>query len=186
MVMDNREFEDVQSLRRDRSRAALIAVEATRAAAKPPPATSLAAAPAARDKIPLFWEIFGGTIVSIVALIAITAYSQLGSAITDLRRDVNQLQTQLVRKDDLNLRLSAVWTSVKDLQATTASRTGVEENTNVLRREFGICIKTDDDQRRDLQRQFEEMSRRVQALAERLVSIEAAYRLTALSRDTGK
>lgn len=186
MVMENRIFEENESLRRDRNRASMLAAEMTRTAAAPATtarstATPCGPAPPPRDRFPLFWEIFGGTLISVVALIVITAFSQLGSTAADLRRDLNQLQAELVRKDDLNVRLTAVWTSVKDLQGTTASRASLEEGTRALSREFSVCFKTDDDQRKDLQRQLEDLNRRVQALAERLASLEATHRLTVSS-----
>jgi hypothetical protein len=186
MVMENREFENDQCMRRDRSRATLLEAEATRSASTPSAATRSGAAPPAGEKISLFWQVFGGTIVSVVALIVITAFSQLSSTATDLRRDLNQVQAELVRKDELNMRLNAVWQSVKDLQVTTASRVSLEESTRVLNQDLGARIKTDDDQRKDLQRQLEELSRRVQALAERLASIETTYRLTDWNGVTGK
>jgi ubiquinone biosynthesis protein UbiJ len=91
-----------------------------------------------------------------------------------------------VRKDEMNARLNAVWQSVKDLQTTTASRASLEESTRVVNQDLGARIKTDDEQTKDLKRQVEELNRRVQALAERLASIETAYRLTDLSGATGK
>jgi hypothetical protein len=196
MVMENREFQDEQSMRRDRGRAILLAAEAMRVAATPSTAARSGAAPSvgavngaalpAGERISLFWQVFGGTIVSAIALIIITAFGQLSSTATDLRRDVNQLQAELVRKDEMNARLNAVWQSVKDLQATTASRASLEESTRVVNQDFGARIKTDDEQRKDLQRQVEELNRRVQTLAERLASVETAYHLTDLSGAIGK
>lgn len=121
-----------------------------------------------------------------VALTVITAFGQLSSTATDLRRDINQVQAELVRKHELNVRLNAVWQSVKDLQVTTASRVSLEESTRALNQDLGARIKSDDDQRKDLQRQLEDLSRRVQVLAERLASIETTYRLTDGSGVTGK
>ena len=186
MVTENREFEDDQDIQRDQSRATVLADEAMRSAATPS-ATALSGASASTgEKIPLFWQIFGGTIVSVVALMIITVFSQLNSNATDLRRDVNQLQAEQVRKDELNVRLSALWKSINDLQATTASRASLEESIGVLHHDLDTRIKSDDDQLKDVQRQLEQMSRRVQALAERVASTEAAHRLTISTDVTGK
>jgi hypothetical protein len=195
MVMENREFENEPSVRRDRSRALLLGAEALRSAATPSAAARSAAAsfsavggaaPAAGEKISLFWQVFGGTIVSVVALIVITAFGQLSSTATDLRRDVSVLQMELVRKDELNVRFNAIWQTVKDLRATTASRDSLEQSTRVVTHDLGARINTDDGQRKDLQRQVEELNRRVQALAERLATIETTQRLTESSSVTGK
>ena len=138
------------------------------------------------EKIPLFWQIFGGTIVSVVALVAITAFGQLTSNETDLRRDVNQLQAELVRKEELNVRLNALWMSVKDLQTTTASRASLEESTGVLHHDLETRLKANDDQLKNVQRQIEQLNQRVQALAERVAAIESAHRLTNTNGVTGK
>jgi DNA repair exonuclease SbcCD ATPase subunit len=176
MVTEDREFEDDLDKQRDRSRATVLAAETTRSASTPP----------AGEKIPLFWQIFGGTILSVLALIVITAFGQLSSNETELRRDISQVQADVIHKDELNVRLDALWKSVKELQTTTASRTSLEESTGILHRDVGTRIKIDDQQRKDMQRQLDELSRRVQALAERLVSIEATHRVTDSSGVTGK
>ena len=186
MVTENREFEDDQDMRNNRSRATVLADEAMRSAATPSNAALTRLAAPTGEKIPLFWQIFGGTIVSVVALMIITAFSQLNSNATDLRRDVNQLQAEQVRKDELNVRLNALWKSINDLQATTASRASLEESTGVLHRDLETRIKTDDEQLKGLQHQLEQISRRVQALAERVASTEAVHRLPNSTAVTGK
>jgi len=61
------------------------------------------------EKISLFWRIFGGTILSMVALGTLTLYNNLSSNISDLRRELNQereARSDLVRKQDFNTMLS--------------------------------------------------------------------------------
>lgn len=61
------------------------------------------------EKISLFWRIFGGTILSMVALGTLTLYNNLSSNISDLRRELNQereARSDLVRKQDFNTLLS--------------------------------------------------------------------------------
>ena len=103
MDTENRNFENDQETQRDRSRTVVLAAETMRSAATPTGDTH-SGATAPSEKIPLFWQIFGGTIVSVVALVAITAFGQLTSNETDLRRDVSLLQAELVRKEELNVR----------------------------------------------------------------------------------
>src|SRR5579864_4241006 len=153
MVRENHEFEEDQQLWRDRCQDTAVAAETLRSAAEPATRKAVTGKPAAvkrpacGEKISLFWQIFGGTVVSVIALMAITAFTQLSGNANDLRRDLNQVQVDLVRKDDLNARLSALWAGVKDLQATTASRVSLEAHTRVLNRDLGARIKADDDLR---------------------------------------
>ena len=42
------------------------------------------------ERISLFWRVFGGTILSIVALIFITLYNNLANAVSDLRNDLGR------------------------------------------------------------------------------------------------
>ena len=42
------------------------------------------------EKISIFWRVFGGTILSIVALAVITLYNSISSNISDLRNEVNR------------------------------------------------------------------------------------------------
>src|SRR5262245_31920538 len=46
----------------------------------------------AEEKISLFWRVFGGTILSICALVIITAYQSLANGIHELRGDVGRLR----------------------------------------------------------------------------------------------
>ena len=180
MVMDDCQFEDDSCMRRDRSRAVARAHEATHVVRQ---SAAAGPAPPSGEKIPLFWQIFGGTIVGVLALIVVTAFSQLSSTATDLRRDVSQVQSDQIHKDELNVRLNALWTSVKDLQTATASR---EESAKVLHHDLATLVKTEDDQRKVLQRGLEELSRRVQILGERLAAMEATQRLAEKNGVTGK
>jgi hypothetical protein len=81
-------------------------------------------------KIPLFWRVFGGTVLSITALIVMTAYQSLSGNIADLgkqmdRLDVDmrkemsrlaELQGDLVRKDECEVRFKGVWTTLNDIK----------------------------------------------------------------------
>ena len=55
------------------------------------------------ERISWFWRIFGGTILSISALVVITAYQSISGSIHDLRLDLAQLKeakADFVKKDD--------------------------------------------------------------------------------------
>ena len=53
----------------------------------------------------IFWRVFGGTILSIVALVSITLYNNLQSGITELRAELareREANATLAKKDDLD------------------------------------------------------------------------------------
>lgn len=57
------------------------------------------------ERISLFWRVFGGTILSVAALISITLFNNVMSSITELRSEMSRLQEAKVdsaKKDDLN------------------------------------------------------------------------------------
>lgn len=77
--------------------------------------------PASEEKMSLFWRVFGGTILSICALVVITVYQQFNSAINDLRASItriNEVQADLVKKEDLSNRTTSIWSSLKEFSAT--------------------------------------------------------------------
>ena len=68
------------------------------------------AAPPAKgeEKISVFWRVFGGTILSIVALVVITVYQQFSSSLAELRNDMirsNEARAELLKKDEFNSRM---------------------------------------------------------------------------------
>ncbi|MBX9584842.1 MAG: hypothetical protein K2X87_31445 [Gemmataceae bacterium] len=65
------------------------------------------AAPAPKDeeKMSVFWRVFGGTILSIAALVSITLYNNLQSGITELRAELareREATAGLAKKEDLD------------------------------------------------------------------------------------
>ena len=57
------------------------------------------------EKMSIFWRVFGGTILSIVALAAVTLYNNLQTGITELRAELTrerEAAAGLAKKDDLD------------------------------------------------------------------------------------
>jgi len=76
-----------------------IVAEALRASAAPP-------APKKNDdeKVSLFWRVFGGTILSVAALAALTLFNTVSGSIGELRAEVNRLNEAKVdaaKKDEV-------------------------------------------------------------------------------------
>ena len=82
------------------------------------------------NKLPLFWRVFGGTVLSITALIIMTAYQGLSGGIADLGKQIDHLETdmrkemsrlaelqgELVRKDECETRIRGVWTQLNEIK----------------------------------------------------------------------
>ncbi len=89
------------------------------------------------DRFTLFWRVFGGTILSIFALAAVTVYNNLTTSVSELRSELhrvnndlrgevaraNEARADLVRKDEFNSRLTTVWDGIKTMQAQTIGST---------------------------------------------------------------
>ena len=87
------------------------------------------------EKISLFWRVFGGTILSIAALVAITIYNNMASALAELRGElarVNEARAELVKKDEFNARSTSMWNRIQELQAITLAVTSLKEQVTTL------------------------------------------------------
>lgn len=166
-----------------------VAVETLRAATE-------SSKPKDEDKaMPVFWRVFGGTVLSITALIVMTAYQSLTGAVGELRNDIGHLQNdlrkdlgrvsdsqaELVKKEEVDSRLSSVWRGIKEMQEERKDLDGLRERCTALMGAF----KSSDQERqrlaRDVQalreKQAAEQERQalvqeLQALRERLAGLE--------------
>ena len=91
---------------------------------------------AGEDRFTLFWRVFGGTILSIVALAAVTVYNNLNTSVSELRAELhrinsdlrgevaraNEARADLTRKDEFNSRLTTVWDGIKTTQAQSVAQ----------------------------------------------------------------
>lgn len=82
------------------------------------------------DRLSMFWRVFGGTTLSILALIAVTVYNNLQSNVTELRVELsrsNEARAELVKKEEFNARTQTMWDRVQALQELKATVTGLKE-----------------------------------------------------------
>ena len=87
------------------------------------------------EKISIFWRIFGGTILSITALVAIQAYQALANNIHELRSDQNRLRevaADFVKKDEFASRNTSLWNRLQDLQNLNTNVTVVSSRLAAL------------------------------------------------------
>lgn len=60
-------------------------------------------------KISVFWRVFGGTILSIAALVVITLFNNFSTSISELRAELSrerEARAELVKKDEFNARIT--------------------------------------------------------------------------------
>ncbi len=147
------------------------------------------------ERISIFWRLFGGTVLSICALVMINAYQSLASNIHDVRGDLSRLRDaagEFIRKDDFNNRTMTLWTTLRDLQnmqgpvsVLTNKLAALEQQASAWERDhkevvnlaaaiatlrekdalLDKLVKEAETERRDL-------AREVQALRERLAKLE--------------
>ena len=134
---------------------AAVAAETLRSSAALPASPSKG-----EERISLFWRVFGGTILSIGALVAITVYQSFASSLTDLRSGishVNEVQANLATKDDLNTKATALWTASKDVTAQTAD---LKTRTALLETQ----LRSAEEDRKELTREVQSLREQVHAL----------------------
>ncbi len=75
------------------------------------------------EKMSLFWRVFGGTILSICALVVITLFNNLSSTLAELRSEINKANearglavAEMVRKEEFNARTTSSWDRIQNLQ----------------------------------------------------------------------
>jgi predicted nuclease with TOPRIM domain len=82
------------------------------------------------EHMSLFWRVFGGTILSIVALVVITLYNNITTSISDLRTDLSherEARADLVKKDDFNARANAQSDRIRAIDGVKIEFEGLKE-----------------------------------------------------------
>src|SRR5262245_30333204 len=96
--------------------------------------------------MPMFWRVFGGTLLSISALVVMTAYQGMTAGLAELRSEMDHLdkdlrkelarlsevQADLVRRADFDASTRAVWTGVRELKEDRKDLTSLRERCAVL------------------------------------------------------
>jgi chromosome segregation ATPase len=107
----------------------LVAVETARSAAES--SCEKTAEPKKEEEhVSIFWRLFGGTILSIVALVSITLYNGISSSISDLRSEVSrerEARAELVKKDEYNSRITSVYERMRGIDSLKVELEGQKE-----------------------------------------------------------
>jgi hypothetical protein len=121
--------------------------------------------PRGEEKISVFWRVFGGTLLSIAALVVMTVYQQFSANLNELRAAITHLsevQADLVKKDDLNSRATYLWAGIKEAGGDVAAlktRTALLESMTQV-----------------FEKEQKELHDKVDHLTERLAALEARPR----------
>jgi predicted nucleic acid-binding Zn-ribbon protein len=131
------------------------------------------------QKISVFWRVFGGAIISIAALAAITLYNNLATGIAELRTEIgrgNEARAELVKKDEFNSRSTSMWNRIQELQAMQLSMTSLKEKVSGLEQQLRAA---DEDHKALLQAQVQ-----ISGLQEKAASREAQAKAVEEERKT--
>ena len=85
------------------------------------------------EHISVFWRVFGGTILSIVALVSITLYNNMSSSIADLRAEISrerEARAEMVKKEEFNTRVTAQYERMRGIDTLKVELEGLKEKLN--------------------------------------------------------
>jgi chromosome segregation ATPase len=104
----------------------LAAMETARSATE----SSQKEKPKSEESLSVFWRVFGGTILSIAALVVITIYNNMSSSVNDLRNELSrerEARAELVKKDEFNSRVTAQYERMRAIDAVKVELEGMKE-----------------------------------------------------------
>jgi hypothetical protein len=177
------ELHDNEARDHDEARGPLLrAVETLRSTGASPHALHKPIKAGGEERISLPWRLFGGTLLSIAALVCLTAYQQLTSTLSELRNNLNHLNESrgdLVKTDDFNSRMTALWNTVKELQAAGAALSALKERSVLLEQQIKVGqdqLRTSIDAVRSNLKELDAVNAAVSALKERSTLVEQQFK----------
>ena len=131
------------------------------------------------EKMSIFWRVFGGTILSIGALITVTVYNNTAGSLSELRSEIsrlNEARGELIKKDEFNTRLSTSYERVQNLQSQNnnqnAMLTSVQTAVTELKDRL-TAIKTDSEvARKEATVATDAFKKEIDAVKKELASLE--------------
>lgn len=120
------------------------------------------------EKMSLFWRVFGGTILSIVALAAVTLYNNLSTGITDLRAELSrerEARAELVKKDEFNTRTTNQYERIRAVEGMNVNLSAIKTDLESLKERMAARNTTLDTLKKDLAA--------LDVIRERVIALEA-------------
>lgn len=108
--------------------------ETARAGTLPGTAAGKPAEKKEEEKISLFWRLFGGTVLSIAALVAITLYNNINGNINDLRAEVGrerEARAGFVKKEEADARTKSQYERIRAVEGYRVDIEAVKERAAV-------------------------------------------------------
>jgi hypothetical protein len=157
MTDSSRQNENQQAPKLTTAGAALLALEAAHGSSADRPSRRYKKNEPERSS-PL-WRVFGGTLLSIAALVTVTLNQQFAGILTEFRQDINRMHEslgELARKEEMSAAL-------KDAQATASSLSALRERTSFLEQR----VRGGEDERKSLTRDLHGLRERLAEMAGR-------------------
>lgn len=82
------------------------------------------------EKMSVFWRVFGGTILSIAALVGITLFNNMYSNISELRTELSrerEARAELIKKDEFNSRNTSIYDRIRTFDGLKPELEGLRE-----------------------------------------------------------
>lgn len=130
-----------------------------------------------RDNVPVFWRYFGGTLISVLAVLLITLLGHLLSQINSVQVSITQLSADSVRKAEFAERTTSIWNSLRGIDPLREKITQLEkileknESVTVLKDKFLI-----------LESEVKKAEEKMTLLRERIAALEGAKKPDAKSQ----
>ena len=135
----------------ERDGEAVAAVETARSAAEAGVPKEPEPKKKEEEHISLFWRVFGGTILSIVALVSITLFNNMSSGIAELRAEVGrerEARADLVKKDEFNTRTTSQYERLRGIDTIKVELEGMKERVHAnaaavdgVKRDTGAAVE---------------------------------------------
>jgi hypothetical protein len=158
------------------------------------------------SRIPVFWKVFGSTLLSIAAMVGVTAYQSLSSNLAEIRNEMSALngemrkeytrlaeqQSELVKKEEDASRIQTIWRNVNELKEDKKDLIALKERCAALaeihragqeeRRKLAAELQSLREQRIQ-QEERRALTVELSALRERLAGLEGKQSATTPAND---
>jgi hypothetical protein len=105
-------FMSEENRRESPSMAELATVLAVNALPKDGQLPAKPAAEKSEERVSLFWRVFGGTLLSIVALAVVTLYQQLAGGLNEVRNEIDRR----AKKDEFSDHRTKIWERLREME----------------------------------------------------------------------
>jgi hypothetical protein len=151
--------------------AEMATVLAVNALPKDDPSPAKATVDKSEERVSLFWRIFGGTLLSIVALAVVTLYQQLAGGLSDVRHEIDSR----TKKDEFIEHRNKIWERLREMEIKEEK---VDESIRESCVRLEQQLKDADEARKDMVRELQWLRETtVAALKERSAQVEQQVKM---------